>query len=404
MGEKITELTENTTPAGEDLVESVDDPSGSPISKKVTLQNISDLIAVTSPNNASSLHRQAIINGNFDVWQRGTSFTPTNAVYEVDRFITFFGVDGGTNPTLTASRQSITPGELDNSRYFYRLTTDGAGASYGTDAFYVFQQRVENGTRYLCGNGKKVTLSFYAKSDIAGKKIATYLEQNYGSGGSPTSTEVIKGEEFSLTTSWAKYTTTFTTNTLNGKTFGTDGFDKLQATIELMWGATRGTTYHNDSGGAEDFGGAGNIDIAQVQLCAGSVALPFQPKSFEEELRACQRYYEKSMAYATTPANGVGRHNQYGLYMFSTIQGRCEIALNTPKRIPITAGNVTFYRTVDGSADGQATYFAGSWTNASATALSTSTDRSFCVIVTTGTLTAYSTYLMSLGWEIDTEL
>ena len=53
---------------------------------------------------------------------------------------------------------------------------------------------------------------------------------------------------------------------------------------------------------AEDFGGSGNIDIAQVQLCAGDVALPFMPKSFEEELRACQRYYEKSYGYNVVPA------------------------------------------------------------------------------------------------------
>jgi hypothetical protein len=50
------------------------------------------------------------------------------------------------------------------------------------------------------------------------------------------------------------------------------------------------------------------FEVAQVQLCAGSVALPFQPKSFAEELRDCQRYYEKSYDYATAPgtstANG----------------------------------------------------------------------------------------------------
>lgn len=166
-----------------------------------------------------------------------------------------------------------------------------------------------------------------------------------GAGGTPTATEAIKGEEFSLTTSWAKYTTTFTTNTLTGKTFGTDGFDKLIATIELMWGATRGTTYHNDSGGAEDFGGAGNIDIAQVQLCAGDVALPFMPKSFEEELRACQRYYEKSYVYTVAPGtatyNGsVGSIGTNGSNVLGT-------RFNVTKRVVPT---IVIYNPEDGTA------------------------------------------------------
>ena len=31
----------------------------------------------------------------------------------------------------------------------------------------------------------------------------------------------------------------------------------------------------------------------RVQFCIGDGALPFQPKSYEEELRACKRYYER---------------------------------------------------------------------------------------------------------------
>jgi hypothetical protein len=39
--------------------------------------------------------------------------------------------------------------------------------------------------------------------------------------------------------------------------------------------------------------GSGNIDIAQIQLCAGSEVLPFEPKSYGHELRDCQRYFLK---------------------------------------------------------------------------------------------------------------
>ena len=41
--QKLTALTENESPALEDLVYSVDDPSVSPLSRKVTLQNVMEL-------------------------------------------------------------------------------------------------------------------------------------------------------------------------------------------------------------------------------------------------------------------------------------------------------------------------------------------------------------------------
>jgi hypothetical protein len=153
---------------------------------------------------------------------------------------------------------------------------------------------IEHGTRLLCGDGKKLTLSFWARSSIADKRICPALQQQYGTGGSPSSLEYIKGVPITLTSSWTKYTHTFTTNTLSGKTFGTNNDDIVTCNLYYMWGETLGNSRLQSSVTAEDFGGSGTIDIAQVQLCAGQVALPFQPKSYEEELRACQRYYEKS--------------------------------------------------------------------------------------------------------------
>lgn len=236
---------------------------------------------------------QSLINGNFDVWQRGTSLAMSDATsyFLADRWNEYTGKDGGTLPTLTRSQQTQTTGDLDGSYYFTRLTTNGAGTSLGVNSESSMLQKIEYGTRYLCGNGKKVTVSFWAKSDIANKKIATSLYQNYGTSGSPSAGEFIKGEVFSLTSSWVKYTYTFTTNTLSGKTFGTAKDDYLQVYLWSMWGSTLGNARIKTSVAAETFVGSGNIDIAQVQLCAGDVALPFMPKSYEEELRACQRYF-----------------------------------------------------------------------------------------------------------------
>jgi len=249
------------------------------------------------------MSRQAIMNGNFDIWQRGTSVSITDSVqiFQADRWDDFVSKDGGTLPTLTRSRQLLTSGDIPNSFYFTRLTTNGAGTSLGVSSYHYYQNKIEHGTRNLCGANKTITVSFYAKSDIANKRICPTIYQTYGTGGSPSTAEQIKGTPITLTSSWVKYTATFTTNTLVGKTFGTSNNDSLNLWIFDMWGTTTGNTFVQTSVTAETFIGSGNIDIAQVQLCAGDVALPFQPKSFNQELLDCQRYYEPSWDYGETP-------------------------------------------------------------------------------------------------------
>lgn len=263
--------------------------------KKLTVTQIADFIATDERIMQYGLARQAIMNGNFDVWQRGTSvaLADVTQTYQADRWSEYVDKNGGTLPTLTRSRQLLTSGDIQGAKYFTRLATNGAGTSLGVSSLGLYSQRIENATSKLCGAGKKVTLSFYAKSDIANKRIGVSMIQSYGTGGSPTADEkIITQAPITLTSSWVKYTVTFTTNTLVGKTFGTNGDDYIQLSLWTMWGTTYGNINVYPSVTAETFVGSGNIDIAQVQLCSGDVALPFQPKSYEEELRACKRYYQ----------------------------------------------------------------------------------------------------------------
>jgi hypothetical protein len=51
----------------------------------------------------------------------------------------------------------------------------------------------------------------------------------------------------------------------------------------------------------------GNIfAVTGVQLEIGSVATPFEHRMIDAELASCQRYYEKSFAYAVAPAQNTG--------------------------------------------------------------------------------------------------
>lgn len=237
--------------------------------------------------------RQAIINGNFDIWERGTSFTnPASDAYTADRWKLSYSLSG-TPPNITISRETMIPNIGSKTVYGYKIAWDGAGSGLGTNDSYAQLQHIENGTRLLCGLNKKVTVSIKARSSVANKKLGFYLVQNYGTGGSPSAEEIITGGNVTLSTTDTVYTRTFTTNTLIGKTFGTNNDDTLRLVIVEIWGTGSMATRVNSAGISEGFISAGNIVISSTQINAGDVALPFQPRSANEELRLCQRYYQK---------------------------------------------------------------------------------------------------------------
>ena len=225
--------------------------------------------------------RNAIINGNFDVWQRGTSFTASGGEFTADRWDT---LNSGTT-SFTASQQLFTVGQTDvphNPKYYHRnaVTTGGAAGDR-----YALWYKVEGVSTFA---GETVTLSFYAKAD-ASKNIAVEFVQSFGSGGSPSTVVTgISVTTVALTTSWAKYTVTADIPSITGKTLGTDGNDSLAFAIWLDAGSTynaRTNSLGNQSG---------TFEFAQVQLEAGSVATPFERRSVGEELALCQRYYQRS--------------------------------------------------------------------------------------------------------------
>lgn len=269
-----------------------------------TAINVEDALQEIALRPVNAMSRQAVINGNIDVWQRGTSFTnPAHGAYTSDRYRTSISAGGATFPNVTHAQQKLTPGDIVGSFNYYRVSVDGVGSGYGTSSAYAVMQRIESGVRFLCGAGKKVTISFWARSSIAGKRIGFGLTQFYGTGGAPTGGETLPGSTFTLTSTWTKYTFTFTTNTIVGKTFGTNNDDFLELVLFYVWGT--GTTYIPNPT-AESFIAAGSIDVAQVQVNAGDRALPFQPRSFAEELALCQRYYAKTFSHNTAPVNGTG--------------------------------------------------------------------------------------------------
>jgi hypothetical protein len=234
--------------------------------------------------------KNRIINGDFGVWQRGTSFTnPAAFSYLVDRWR--WGTDG-VGSTTVFSRQTFTPGTAPvtgyEGVYFLRWDRSVTTTAATYDDFY---QPIEN---VQTGANQTVTISFWAKA-AASKTLTLVLSQNFGTGGS-AQVNTTAGTA-SVTTSWQRFTLTVALPSISGKTVGTG------SSLGFVFRAPLNTTF--------------TFDIWGVQLEQGSTATPFQTATgtIQGELAACQRYfYSWSNLDSKTQYYGIGWTNGTNTY------------------------------------------------------------------------------------------
>ena len=231
-----------------------------------------------------SPNRNKIINGNFDVWQRGTSFSASG--YGADRWRSYY--TGGTTTAYT--RQEFTLGQTDvpnNPRYYTRLvvTSDSSADSRAS-----FNQKIESVRTFA---GQTVTVSFWAKAD-ASKDLLVELLQYFGTGGSPSSFVIATPQKFAISSTWTKYTKTFSLPSITGKTLGTDGNDYL----DLAFWIDAGSDYNSRTLSLGNQ--SGTFEFAQVQVEEGSKATDFEHKSIGQTTRECQRYYVNRIEIGAT--------------------------------------------------------------------------------------------------------
>ena len=250
-----------------------------------------DSSSINIVESAPLSNRNVLINGNFDIWQRGTSLAISSVYssgltqYLADRFTV--AADAGSSGTMTYSREEFALGQTEvpgNPKYFAKLST--SGFSNGTNGFtYLPHQKIED-VRTLAG--QTATLSFYARASSSAS-AAVRIFQKFGSGGSKgsgagqTTTQVI-----ALSSSWKKYTLTFEVPQIaSDAQIGADNcvhleiFAALRGTTASVYGVSEFTALAN-----------GSYDIAQVQLEAGSKATAFEKRPIQQELALCQRYFQ----------------------------------------------------------------------------------------------------------------
>jgi len=213
--------------------------------------------------------KNKVINGDFGIWQRGTTFS-TSAAYTSDRWELIFD---GAGATRAITQQTFTPGTAPvagyEGQYFYRYNQSVAGT---TGTYNIVRTKLEDVRTFA---GQTVTVSFWAKASVTTSMTSVYLTQNFGSGGSG-GVDISLVTSPSFTTSWVRYSYTAAVPSITGKTLGTN------TCLELRINYPLNSTF--------------TVDIWGVQMEAGSVATAFQTATgtLQGELAACQRYYYRS--------------------------------------------------------------------------------------------------------------
>ena len=258
-------------------------------------------LSKVNPNFVSQLGRRNLFLGNGDmrIAQRGTTKASLTTGYNcLDRVYTYKSHDG----VVEESQSTDTPNSEFYNSIKHRVTTADstiAGAQYHALSFRTEGQDVSH-LGFGTSGAKKVTVSFWVKSSVAGAYGAAL--RNIDSNRFNQATMTINSAD-----TWEKKSITYT-----GDTGGTWPKDNTQG-FHFQLSMAMGTTYQGTS--ADTW--VTNIDVAPsnqvnwlsavgntfyltgMQVEEGIIATDFEHRSYGEELAACKRYYQVVSASPT---------------------------------------------------------------------------------------------------------
>jgi len=244
-------------------------------------------------------------------------------VYAVDRFEQESAVGGGV---MSIQRSSTAPAGFTNSLLFTVTTTD---TSLAAGDRYDFRQIVEGFNTADLGFGtaspSTVTLSFWIRSSVTGTYCVVL--RNGSNNRSYVTTYAINSAN-----TWEQKSVTITGDTTG--TWGTDNGRGIIVGFSLGAGSTFQATANTWSAGAYQatssqtnlLGTSGaTFYLTGVQLEPGSVATPFERRSYGAEFALCQRYYQESSSVVTNTS----------VYVI-------QLRLPVPMRASPSIGTITF--------------------------------------------------------------
>jgi hypothetical protein len=251
-------------------------------------------------------NRNLLYNGAMQVHQRSSSVASiTSSSYNTaDRWQLLINSLG----TWTQSVETDAPTGSGFRKSLRMLCTTAKASPSAGDFCYIGQklegqdlQRIKKGT----GSAEGLALSFWVKSNVTGTYVVE-LEDTDNSRTISATYSILQSS------TWEKKTISFSADIVGALNNDAEmslvlgfwlaaGSNFTSGTLQTAWGAT---TAAKRSVGQTNLASATNNfwQITGVQLETGPVATPFEFKSFGQELRECQRYFQK-IAQITATSN-----------------------------------------------------------------------------------------------------
>ena len=277
--------------------------TGTSGTKKVILKSSAiDATATVKGIQLLKSNKNAIINGDFNIWQRGTSFASVAAVtFAADRF--YYNKSGAMVHDISRSTDVPTfaqAGRLFN--YSMKVDCQTVDSSIGATDLCIIETPIE-GYNFLPLAQKTMTLSFWVKATKTGVYCIYLANSN-------NDRSYVAECTINASNTWEFKTITIAASPSAGTWNYTNGVG-LRAGFVLAAGSNNQTTKDTWQSGAY-FATANQVNacdstsndfyLCGIQLEAGSVATPFENRTIQEELALCQRYFEKSYDLDVSPA------------------------------------------------------------------------------------------------------
>jgi len=302
------------------------------------------------PSQGQLSHRNKVINGSMIINQRGGSFTSTGNEYMLDRFEHV--QSGSFNFDTTTTQDASGPVGF---RKCLKITPDSTQTPTG-GMNGMIQHKIEGqDLQDLCfgtSSAKKITVSFYAKSANSNNNHQYTLQiRKYDD----SNNRNMLNRAFTVTSSWQRFTMTFDGDTAenirNDNGVGmqllwhlADGPDDIHAQVNTFSRTTNSSFYTAVTGQSNFMDNTNNeFYLTGVQLEIGSVATPFEHRSYADELRRCQRYYykiEHDPAYSDIT---IGTGHQNGAYGVVTCQNPVPMRTKPSITVPTVTNAYSFY-------------------------------------------------------------
>lgn len=250
-----------------------------------------------------------VINGNMEVWQRGTSFTATaNNQYTADRWMWSFAGAGVVNITQSADVPA-TPNP-SNMLFNFSLNVDisTADAALAAGDAYLFVQKVE-GHNWRHFAQRPMMLKFFVRASKTGLHAVSF--RNSGADRSYVAEYTVN-----VADTWEEKSV-FVSASPSAGTWDTQTGVGLQIGFTLAAGSTFHTTpklwqtgnFVATSATVNEMDNAANffrVTGVQLYLSNSQIDHPQKYRTFNEELELCKRYYQKSFNYDIAPVSNAG--------------------------------------------------------------------------------------------------